>query len=401
MLIERVIQMLIQMFMLLLIAIGLAVPAPLFATTQSTATKSPATSASHATSTATAAGTTTPAGTAGAPFPLVIGHRGASGYRPEHTLASYELAIEQGADFIEPDLVMTKDGVLVVRHEPEISGTTDAAEKFPDRKTTKSVDGRNVSGWFANDFTLNELKTLRAKERLPNRDHSYDLKFEIPTFNEVIALVKKKSHETGRVIGLYPELKHPTFFAAAGLPLEPALAKALKDNGLDEAKAPVFIQSFELGALQKMKALTKNRLILLYGDPGERPFDFVAAKDPRTYLDLTKPATLRELRQTVDGIGPSKRFIVPEGVGGKLLEPTSLIREAHAAGLRVHPYTFRSDVPHLAKAYEGDALKEYLQFYALGVDGVFSDFPDHAVRAREQFMKSSNTNPSNTHPSKK
>jgi len=318
---------------------------------------------------------------------IVIGHRGASGYRPEHTLASYELAIEQGADYIEPDLVMTKDGVLIVRHEPEISETTDVAEKFPTRKTTHSVDGQEVTGWFTVDFTLQEIKTLKAKERLATRGHENDFKFAIATFDDVIALVKQKTKETKRVIGIYPELKHPTFHAKLGLPLEPALAKVLKANDLASASSPVFIQSFELASLKTMQKLVKTRLIFLFGEPGEKPYDFRVANDSRTYGDLVKPENLKELGRTVYGIGPWKRYIVPENKNGELEKPTSLVSDAHAAGLKVHPYTFRSDVPYLAKEYAGDSTKEYMQFYEIGVDGVFSDFPDHAVRARDQFLK--------------
>ncbi len=322
------------------------------------------------------------------PSILIVGHRGASGYRPEHTLASYELAIEQGADYIEPDLVMTKDGVLIARHENEISGTTDVEAKFPDRKKTKTIDGKQIRGWFSEDFTITEIKTLRARERLATRDQSYNGKYEVPTFEEVLDLAVRKSKEKGRPIGVYAETKHPTYFADEKLLLEPAIVKALASKGLNRTDAPVFIQSFELTNLFALKKLSPVRLIFLLDERGERPYDFVKNKDRRTYGDLLKPESLRELGQTIYGIGPYKRLILPESLLGSLQEPTSVVQDAHAAGLKVHPYTFRSDKAYLNRAYKENPEAEYLQFFALGIDGLFSDFPDHAVRAREKYQAS-------------
>lgn len=315
--------------------------------------------------------------------PLIIGHRGACGYRPEHTIASYELAISMGADYIEPDLVMTKDKVLMARHENEISGTTDAAEKFPDRKKTKKVDGKEIVGWFIEDFTLAEMKTLRAKERLAFRDHSYDGKFEIPTFKEILDLVKKQK----RKVGVYPETKHPTYFQSIGLPLEEALVAELKAHGMNKKDSPVFIQSFELSSLKKLKPLTDLPLIYLIDDPELTPYDNVMSGDKRTYRDMLIPASLKEISLTASGIGPYKRYILPDNGKGEALPPTTLIADAHAVGLKVHPYTFRSEAQYLLKDYQGDPQKEYLQFFELGVDGLFSDFADQAVKAKNTFLK--------------
>ena len=316
--------------------------------------------------------------------PIIIAHRGASGYRPEHTLASYELAIDMGADFIEPDLVSTKDHALVVRHENEISGTTDVAAhpEFPNRKTTKQIDGHEVKdGWFTEDFTLAELKTLRARERLPFRGQDFNGRFEIPTFAEVIALAKQKSAETGRTIGVYPETKHPSYFRGIGLPLEESLLAELEKAGYRGRKAPVYIQSFEVGNLKELRKRTDLPLIQLMEAAG-RPWD-----DPRPYAELATPAGLADIANYADGIGPDKRMIVPAGPDGRLLAPTSLIADAHRAGLKVHPWTFRSDKEFLAVEYGGDPEREYHQFFSLGVDGLFSDFSDTAVRARERWRQ--------------
>jgi glycerophosphoryl diester phosphodiesterase len=320
--------------------------------------------------------------------PLVIGHRGASGYRPEHTIESYTLAIEQGADFIEPDLVSTKDGVLIARHENEISGTTDVAEKFPDRKANKMIDGKEVTGWFTEDFTLAEIKSLRAKERLEFRDQSNNGKFEVPTFEQVIDLALAKSQETGRAVGIYPETKHPTYFDSIGLSLEEPLVALLKKKGLDKAEAPVFIQSFEVSNLKQLNALTEVKLVQLMEAADKQPFDLVIAGDKRAYADLATPLGLKEIATYADGIGPYKRLIVPEGADKALMTPTSLVADAHEAGLLVHPYTFRNEAQYLAKDYNGDPTAEYRQFFELGVDGLFSDFPDTALAARDSWRKS-------------
>ena len=313
----------------------------------------------------------------------MIAHRGASGYRPEHTLASYELAIGMGADFIEPDLVSTQDGVLIARHENEISETTDVAARpeFAARKTVKRIDGREVSGWFSEDFTLAEIKTLRARERLPFRDPSFDGRFEVPTFAEVLALARRKSAETGRTIGVYPETKHPSYFRSLGIPLEEPL---LAD--LQEVDLPVYIQSFEMGNLQELRKVTDRPLIQLLEAAGQ-PWDFTVAGDARTYQRLATPAGLAEIATYADGIGPDKRMIVPADPGGRLLPPTALVEDAHRAGLLVHPWTFRSDGTFLAAEYGGDPEREYEQFFGLGVDGLFSDFSDLAVRVRERWRR--------------
>ncbi|MEP0797808.1 glycerophosphodiester phosphodiesterase [Trichocoleus sp. DQ-A3] len=346
----------------------------------------------------------------GAP-PIVIGHRGASGYRPEHTLAAYELAIEMGADFIEPDLVSTKDGVLIARHENEISGTTDVANRpeFANRKTTKTIDGKPVTGWFTEDFTLAEIKTLRAKERIPElRPGSvkFDGLYEIPTLQEVIDLAKKKSAEKGRTIGIYPETKHPTYFDSIGLSLEEPLVKILSENGYTDADDAVFIQSFEVANLKFLKTLTNLPLVQLFDASTAKPYDFVVSGDSRTYGDLITSSGLNAIAQYASGIGPWKRLIIPAETVDKngdgqpddlngdgvisdadkpLLEPTSLISDAHAAGLLVHAYTFRSEDFFLAPDYNGNPELEYEQFFKLGIDGVFSDFPDTAVAVRNRI----------------
>lgn len=339
--------------------------------------------------------------------PIVIGHRGASGYRPEHTLAAYQLAIEMGADYIEPDVVSTKDGVLIARHENEISETTDVANRaeFANRKTTKTIDGVPVTGWFTEDFTLAEIKTLRAKERVPFRDQSYNGQFEIPTLQEVIDLAKRKSVETGRTIGIYPETKHPTYFKSIGLSLEEPLVNVLKTNGYNSPDDAVFIQSFEVSNLQFLKTLTNLPLVQLFNASSAKPYDFVASGDSRTYGDLLTSTGLAGIAQYAKGIGPSKRLIIPadsvdnngdgkpddlngDGVisdaDKPLKQPTSLINDAHAAGLLVHAYTFRSDEFFLAPDYNGNPEAEYEQFFKLGLDGVFSDFPDTAVAVRNR-----------------
>jgi glycerophosphoryl diester phosphodiesterase len=309
-------------------------------------------------------------------LPLIIAHRGASGYRPEHTLAAYELAIEMGADFIEPDLVITRDGVLIARHENDISETTDVAERpeFADRQTAKRVSGTEVTGWFSEDFTLAEIKTLRVKERLYFRDQSWNGRLEVPTLEEILDLARRKSAETGRPIGVYPETKHPSWFRSLGLPLEETLVEALHAAGYRGRSAPVYIQSFETGNLKALRKMTDLPLIQLL-DAAGRPWD-----DERTYGELATPEGLTEIATYADGIGPNKRLIVPERPDRSLEPATSLVADAHRAGLLVHPWTFRSDERFLSPVYEGEPEREYEQFFALGVDGVFSDFPDVALR---------------------
>jgi glycerophosphoryl diester phosphodiesterase len=325
--------------------------------------------------------------------PLVIGHRGASGYRPEHTLAAYRLAIALGADYVEPDLVSTKDGVLVARHENEISGTTDiqAHPEFAGRKATKTIDGAQVTGWFTEDFTLRELRTLRAKERLPQirpRNTLYDGRYQVPTFQEVIDVVKAESRRTGKRIGLYPETKHPTYFDRIGLSLEEPLARTLRRNDLAGRSAPVFVQSFETGNLRDLDRLVDNKLVQLI-DAAGAPYDLLAAGDPRTYSDLVKPAGLRWIARYADGVGVAKARIVPLDATGRILPPTTLVQDAHAAGLLVHAWTFRNENTFLAADFRrgtdpaayGDAFAEYRLFLAQRIDGLFSDNPDTAVEA--------------------
>jgi glycerophosphoryl diester phosphodiesterase len=316
-------------------------------------------------------------------WPIVIAHRGASGYLPEHTLAAYELAVRQGADYIEPDLVITRDGVLIARHENEIGGTTDVAVKFPERRTTKEVDGEAVAGWFAEDFTLAEIKRLRARERLAFRSQAHNDEFEVPALQEILDLVARLEAETGRRIGIYPETKHPSYFRGLGLPLEEPLLELLHARGYRTAEDPVFLQSFEVGNLRWLRERTALRLIQLLDEKGA-PWDFVVTGDSRTYADLATPDGLREIAGYAAGIGPHKRLIVPLGPQGRLAEPTTLVRDAHAAGLLVHPWTFRNEASFLHRDYGGDPAAELRQFYALGVDGVFADFPDVAVRARRE-----------------
>ena len=314
--------------------------------------------------------------------PIVIGHRGAPGHLPEHTLEGYTLAIEMGADFIEPDLVSTKDGVLIARHENEISETTDVAEKFPDRKKKKTIDGKDIEGWFTEDFTLKEIKTLHARERLPFRNHSNDGKFLVPTFEEVLQLAQAKSKETGRVIGVYPETKHPSYHRSIGRPLEGELVRLLKKYKLTRRDSPVFVQSFEVSNLKSLRKMIDVKLVQLLDEPKLQPADFVIKGDKRTYGDLATPAGLKSIKAYADGVGPWKRMIVGEDEQKRLLPANSFIADAHAAGLLVHPYTFRSDGSYLNAAYRGDPANEYLHFFSLGVDGLFSDFPDDAVKVR-------------------
>jgi len=319
--------------------------------------------------------------------PIIIGHRGASGYRPEHTLAAYELAISMGADFIEPDVVSTKDGMLIARHENEISETTDVSDRpeFSARKATKSIDGKNVTGWFTEDFTLAEIKTLKAKERLPFRNQSYNGQFPVPTLQEVIDLAKLKTTETGRIIGIYPETKHPTYFQSINLALEAPLVKILKANGYTTKNSPVFIQSFEVANLQQLRQMIDVPLVQLLDSAENQPYDFVVKGDRRTYGDLTNLAELRKIAEYAQAIGPFKRLILPATADNKLKTPTTLVQNAHAVGLALHPWTFRNEDRYLAIDYNGDSKAEYRQFFNLGVDGLFSDFSDTAVQVRNSM----------------
>ncbi|WP_084211400.1 glycerophosphodiester phosphodiesterase [Pseudonocardia acaciae] len=326
-------------------------------------------------------------------LPLIIGHRGASGYRPEHTLAGYELAARLGADFLEPDLVSTADGVLVARHEPEIGGTTDvsAHPEFADRRCTKLIDGQLRHGWFAEDFTLAELRTLRAMERIPDtrgRNTRFDGRYTVPTFAEVLALAVRLSEELGRTVGVYPETKHPGYHASIGLPLEPTLVRQLRDAGLDRPDAAVFVQSFETANLRELAAVLKVPLVQLV-DPDDPPADLVAAGLPADHRTMLCPDGLREIAEYATVLAPDKNLVVtPDGV------PTTLLAHAHAAGLRVHPYTFRNENRFLPASLRsatgpnghGDAVAELARFLTLGVDAVFADHPDTAVFARAEHL---------------
>jgi glycerophosphoryl diester phosphodiesterase len=328
--------------------------------------------------------------------PLVIAHRGASGYRPEHTLAAYQLAIEQGADFIEPDLVITKDGVLVARHENAMAilaadgsvreATTDVAQRpeFASRKTTRRIDGRAVTGWFTEDFTLAELKTLRARERLPAlraANTRFDGMFEVPTLEEVLQLldgVNAARRQRGlHPVGLYAETKHPSYFQSIGLPLEEPLVQALQRH----PRTPVFIQSFETANLRKLHGMTRVPLVQLLNASG-RPYDLVAAGDPRSYADLAKPAGLAEIATYAKGIGASTALMIPLA-GGRLGTPTTLVEDAHRAGLLVHGWTFRAENSFLPDEFDvgsdaaglGDMAGQLRAFLRLGMDGFFTDQP--------------------------
>lgn len=330
----------------------------------------------------------------GAPAPLladdmlVIAHRGASGERPEHTLAAYELAIDQGADYIEPDLVVTKDLVLVARHENELSDTTDVAsrEEFADRRRSKTIDGRLVSGWFAEDFTLAELRKLRAKERLPGlrpANTRFDGLYQIPTFAEIVQLVRAKEAETGRTIGLYPELKHPTFLLQdSGIDSVDLLVAALREADLDDADDAVFVQSFEVGPLRRLDRLVDVPLVLLV-KPGDGPADEPALR----YEDMVTPSGLAEVASYADAIGADLQLLFgPEGI------PSGVVADAKAAGLAVHAWTLRKENAYLppmlrrgaAENGTGDVLGMVTILKAQGIDGVFTDDPGLVVSALAQ-----------------
>ncbi|MDM0049638.1 glycerophosphodiester phosphodiesterase [Variovorax sp. J22R115] len=354
--------------------------------------------------------------------PLVIGHRGgANGYLPEHTLEAYSLGIALGADYIEPDLVATKDGHLIARHEPNLIDTTNVKSlpRFADRRRTVMVDGVATDGFFASDFTLGEIKQLRAVQSFPERDQSFNGKFQIPTLAEVIDLAKRKSREEGRRIGIYPETKHPTYHQSIGLPLEDRLLGVLSAAGWNNRNAPVFIQSFETANLRYLRGKTSVRLIQLvdandvkpdgsldFSKPYDKPYDWVVSNRDGLFKDLLTPHGLQEVKGYADGIGPWKPYLISSACksvqGGAcvdvtgdglvddrdrvLLPPTDVIANAHRLGLLVHPYTFRSEQKRLTGSFEGNAVNEYLAFYEAGVDGLFSDFADTAVAARAMFL---------------
>jgi len=324
---------------------------------------------------------------------LVIGHRGASALRPEHTLASYARAIADGADFIEPDLVMTKDGVMVARHENEIGSTTDVAAhpEFAARRTCKSIDGEEVSGWFSEDFTLAELKTLRARERLPQlRSTQYDGQFPVATLDEIIDFVAAESVARERVIGIIPEIKHGTYFRRLGLPMEDALLATLAAHEYTRA-APLEIQSFEIGNLKYLRGKlvagdhANIRLLQLLGDDGQQPYDVTAAGGKLSYAQMMSPAGLRDIAAYADAIGPNLRAIMPLRHDGTFAAPTTLVRDAHAAGLELHPYTFRPENHFLPRSLwlggdprmfnEAGSIAEIRAYLDAGIDGFFTDAP--------------------------
>jgi glycerophosphoryl diester phosphodiesterase len=342
--------------------------------------------------------------------PIVIGHRGASGFVPEHTLSAYFIAIQQGADFIEPDLVSTRDGVLVARHENEIGGTTDVSERpeFASRRTTKTIDGVAITGWFTEDFTLHELKTLRTKERIPavRPDNTrFDGQFAIPTLEEVLDLVegineqrtaaaRKHGDRSPKLIGVYPETKHPTYFDSIDLSLEEPLVRTLHRRGYGSKHSPVFIQSFEVANLKDLSRMTRLPLVQLVSGSG-KPYDFVVANDPRTYADLVKPAGLKQVAKYADGVGLTKDLIIPRNSDGTLAAPTTVVDDAHAAGLIVHAWTFRAENAFLPTEYRlgtdptihGDLAAEIGKFLATGLDGLFTDQPNLGVLARDAFVE--------------
>ena len=341
--------------------------------------------------------------------PIVIGHRGAAGYVPEHTLDSYFLAMQFGADFVEPDLVMSRDGVLIARHENEIGGTTDVAARpeFAARRTRRSIDGTQVEGWFTEDFTLAELKTLRARERIPTvrpANTRWDGRFEIPTFEEVLALVRgverQRAARAGQLglppparIGVYPETKHPSYFAALRLAMEEPLVATLERYGYRDAAAPIWLQSFEVGNLKALAQLTTLRRVQLIEASGA-PYDWVVAHDPRTYAHLLTPQGLADIAQYAQAIGPAKSLVIPRRADATLGEPTRLVADAHAQGLALHPWTFRAENEFLPGDFRhgtapsgcGDLQGEILRFLQAGIDGFFTDQADVGVAARDAFL---------------
>lgn len=355
--------------------------------------------------------------------PLVVAHRGASGYLPEETLEAYQKAIDLGADVIEPDLISTRDGVLIARHDPNLAYTTDVAShpEFASRKRVDwPVDGERQTGWFAHDFTLAEVKTLGAVATDAERPQQFNGLYKVVTFQEILDLAKAQGARLGRPIAVYPETKNPTYHRDLGLPLEDKLIAMINAAGLNSKTAPIFVQSFEPSSLKYMKSQGLNtRLVqlidaddydlkagtLTYAAPYDKPYDWAKAGDPRLFSAMVTPAGLAEIKTYADGIGPWKPYIVPVkgslDASGNVMDrngdgkanlndattqaPTTLIDDAHRAGLFVHAYTFRNEKRRLAYDYQGDPQAEYLQFYRLGIDGLFSDFADTAILARAVY----------------
>ncbi|MFB7916936.1 glycerophosphodiester phosphodiesterase [Streptomyces sp. NPDC056061] len=332
------------------------------------------------------------------PVPTVIGHRGTSGYRPEHTLGSYQLALDMGAHVIEQDLVPTRDGHLVCRHENDITATTDVAAhpEFASRRTTKEVDGVSLTGWFTEDFTLAELKTLRATERIPGtrqKNTLYDGRWEIPTFEEVLRWADREGRRRGKPVWLYVETKHPTYFRGLGLGLEEPLVKLLRRYNRHRSQSPLILQSFEPSSIQRLSRLVDTPGVVLLSGAGERPWDFVVSGDPRIVADLVKPEGLKWIASYAQGIGPTLDLIIPKDSSGRLTEPTTLVRDAHARGLVLHPYTMRNENTFLPADFRrgtdpaayGDAFGAFQAYFATGIDGIFSDNPDTALLAAADF----------------
>lgn len=357
--------------------------------------------------------------------PVVVAHRGASGYLPEETLEAYQRAIDLGADVIEPDLISTKDGVLIARHDPNLDYSTDVAKRpeFASRKRVDwLVDGEKQTGWFAHDFTLAEIKTLGGISTDAERPQQFNGLYKVVTFQEIVDLAKAQSAKLGRTIAVYPETKNPTYHRDLGLPLEAKLIAIVNAAGWNSKTAPIYVQSFEPGSLKELRAKGLNtRLIqlidaddydlakgtLTYAAPYDKPYDWAKAGDTRLFSAMVTAAGLAEIKTYADGIGPWKPYIVPVkgslDAGGNLRDingdgkvnlndattqaPTSLIADAHKAGLFVHAYTFRNEKRRLTANYNGDPQAEYLQYYRLGIDGLFSDFPDTAIAARGVYLK--------------
>lgn len=309
--------------------------------------------------------------------PIVIAHRGASGYLPEHTLEAYIRGMELGADFVEPDLVMTKDGVLVARHENEISETTNVAEIFPKRKTVKTVDDVKISGWFVEDFTLAEIKKLKAKQRLAFRPQMDQQPFFVPTLVEIIDAVDQYNEKTGKKIGIVPEIKHSSYFRSLNVNMENALLTVLAEKKWDEKIDQVYIQSFEVSNLKELAMKSKYHLVQLLGDPAESPYDL---KGRKTYRDMVTLEGLKEIRTYAQVLGPYKKYLVDENAKSETMVPNDVMKNAKLLNFQVIPYTFRNESFFVMKPL-ADPVKEYEFFYKIGVDGVFSDFPDTAVKA--------------------
>jgi glycerophosphoryl diester phosphodiesterase len=317
--------------------------------------------------------------------PIVIAHRGASAEVPEHTLEAYERAIEQGADYIEPDLVITRDGHLIARHENEISGTTDVAmhPEFADRKKTKTIDGEKITGWFSEDFTLAEIKTLKARERLATirpESAKLDGKYEVPTFREVLELLKDRNEARKTPVGVYPETKHPSYFRGIELPLEEPMLKDLSAFGYEDG-SPCYIQSFEVGNLQALRTQTKLKLIQLVSAAG-KPVD-----SNTSYREMVSPMGLAQIKTYADGIGAEKSLVIP-AVNGELGKPTSLVQDAHSLGLLVHIWTLRPENMFLPRSLAGKPEAEHRAYFDAGIDGFFTDSTAVSVKARREWRDS-------------